>query len=72
MYLQSDTQFLLNNEVIYTMPLYLHQSRSWATKWPISYHFALKSPPTIFLYFDTLSINSPCFATFALCLGLFL
>ena len=32
MYLQSDTQFLLNNEVIYTMPLYLHHSRSLSHK----------------------------------------
>ena len=36
----------------------------------ISYHFPLKRAPAIFLYFDTSSINSPCFAPFALCLGL--
>ena len=71
-YLQKDTQCLLINGIIYTMPFYLHHSRSWATKGPSSYQFAFKSLPTILLYFDTLSRNSPCFASFALCLGLFL
>ena len=37
-----------------------------------SYHFPLKRVPTIFGYFDTLLINSPYFASFALCSGLFL
>ena len=52
------------------MPFYLHHSRSWATSWYSSYHFPLKRAPAIFLYFDTSSINSPCSAPFALCLGL--
>ena len=54
------------------MPFYLHHSRIWATSWYSLYHFPLKRAPTIFLYFDTSSINSPCFAPFALCLALFL
>ena len=66
MYLQRD------NEITYTMPFYLQHSRNWATKRPSSFHFPLKRPPTIFLYFDPLLINSPCFAEFALCSGLFL
>ena len=72
MYLPRDTQFLLNKEITCMMPFYLHHSRSWATSWYSSYHFPLKRAPTIFLYFDTSSINSPCFAPFALCLALFL
>ena len=70
MYLPRDTQFLLNKEITCMMPFYLHHSRSWATSWYSSYHFPLKRAPAIFLYFDTSSINSPCFAPFALCLGL--
>ena len=37
MYLQRYTQFLLNNEITYTMPFYLQHSRSLATQWPSSY-----------------------------------
>ena len=66
-----DKQFLLNNEITYTMLFYLRHSKSWATKWPSSYEFPLITTPTIFLYFDTLLINSSCFAPFALCSGLF-
>ena len=54
------------------MPFYLHHSRIWATSWYSLYHFPLKRAPTIFLYFDTSSINSPCFAPFSLCLAFFL
>ena len=65
MYLQRDAQFLLNNEITCAMPFYLHHSRSWATLWPSLYHFPLKRVPTIFLNFDTSSINSPYFAPFS-------
>ena len=47
------------------MPFYLHHSRSWATSWPSLYHFPLKRTPTIFLNFDTSSINSHYFAPFS-------
>ena len=65
MYLQRDAQFLLNNEITCAIPFYLHHSRSWATSWPSLYNFPLKRTPTIFLNFDTSSINSPYFATFS-------
>ena len=70
MYLQRDTQFLLNNEITWTIPFYLHHSRSWATLLPSLYHFPLKRALTIFLYFDTPLINWSCFAPFAFCSGL--
>ena len=65
MYLQRDAQFLLNNEITCAIPFYLHHSRSWATSWPSLYNFPLKRTPTIFLNFDTSSINSPYFAPFS-------
>ena len=63
---------LLNNEITYPMPVYLHHSKRWATKWLSSQHFSLKRPATIFGYFDTLLMNSPCLAPYALRSGFFL